>query len=274
MKKIYLIALSLFSFILLSAQNDSIGVQNNQEEKSDLKAALITDRPDATESSFIVPARSLQIETGVIFENTKTNSYSIDDWYLGTTLLRYGVWDNFELRLGSYYQRTRGSFNETLTDTTENGLGPISAGFKVHVVEEKGWRPQIAVMADITLRHIGSVSYRPIFSYPTAKLLLSHTLTDKLSLGYNLGFAYNGYNADGFFVYSVTLAYSLFKNIGIYGEAFGNFDHGNLPNHRIDGGFTWLLKNNLQLDISAGTGFDHNVDKYFISSGFSWRIPK
>jgi len=274
MKKIYLIAWSFFSFILLSAQNDSTAIHNIQGARSVSKRPLITDRPDATESAFVVPARSLQIETGVIFDNTKTSALTIDNWFIGTTLLRYGIWDNFELRLGSYYQHTGGFFNETLADTTENGFGPTSAGFKVHVVDEKGWRPKIALMADITLRHIGSDSYRPTFSYPTAKILLSHTLTDKLSLGYNLGFAFNGYTADGFFVYSTTLAYSLFKNIGIYGEVFGNFDHGNLPNHRIDGGFTWLLKNNLQLDLSAGMGFDHNVDKYFISSGFSWRIPK
>ncbi len=235
---------------------------------------IVTDRPDQTESSSTVPHKTLQIETGFIYENTQTTELLMENWFIGSTLLRYGLWERFELRLGSFYQLSRGEMKESLADSTEQGFGPVLTGFKVYVVKEKGLRPEISIIAEMTLRHIGSPTYRPTFSYPVAKISASHTLARKLSLGYNAGFAYNGENADGFFVYSAALSYAITPRLAFYGEAYGTFDHGNLPNHRVDGGFTYLVRNNLQLDISAGTGFDSNIDKHFISTGFSWRIPR
>lgn len=269
--QLYIFFLIFFVFNSLLAQTEAklIGFGNTNTQ-----TPINTDRPTQTESAFIVPSRSFQIESGVIYINRQTNETSINNWLLGNTLLRYGVWDNFELRLGSFYERTSGYYKETAIDTAQQGMGPLMAGFKVHVVEEKGIRPQIAISADITLRHIGSLSYRPIFSYPTAKIAFSNTLSNKLSIGYNAGFGYNGSNADGFFIYSIVLGYQIVEKLSIFGEVYGKFDHGDLPNHRIDGGFTWLLKNNLQLDLSTGTGFDQDIKRFFISSGFSWRIPK
>lgn len=274
MKKLSLLLLIIILGYVSIAQNEPDSLISSTEDIILEAPPLVTDRPDATESSSTVPAKTLQIETGVIFENTQDAQYNINNWALGTTLLRYGVWDRFELRLGSYYQHTTGEYKETKIDSTENGWGPILAGFKVYIIKEKGIRPEISILADITLRHIGSLTYRPTYSYPTAKLSASHTLSPKVSLGYNAGFGYNGENADGFFIYSVVLGYSITPWLGFYGEAFGTFDNGNLPNHRIDGGFTFLARNNLQFDISAGTGFDKDIDMYFISSGLSWRIPK
>lgn len=235
---------------------------------------MVTDRPTYSISSSNLPAQSFQIETGLIYEKTAEPGYDFDQWYLATTLFRYGLWNRFELRMASHYHCTNGVITETQTDTTEQGFGPLNLGFKVHVIKEKGIRPEIAITADITLRHIGSESYRPIFSYPTARFVATHTLLENLSLGYNAGFAYNGRNADGFFLYSAYLSYRILPKLSLFGEVYGNFDHGNLPNHRIDGGLTYALRHNIQVDCSAGTGFDKYVDKSFVSAGFSWRIPR
>ena len=273
MKNILLVILIFIYAIAVHAQQKlpEAGIENADSVKR--FKPIVTDRPDLTESSSTVPHKTLQIETGVVYEKTQDSELSLDNWFFGTTLLRYGLWDRFELRAGSFYQVTHGTRKESGADSTEQGFGPLMLGFKVYVVPEKGLRPEISILAEMTLRHIGTLTYRPTFSYPVAKVSASHTLTDALSLGYNMGFAYNGENADGFFVYSVVLGYSITSRLGFFGEAYGTFDHGNLPNHRIDGGFTYVVKNNLQLDISAGTGFDSNVDKHFISAGFSWRIP-
>lgn len=274
MKKIIILLLLSLSVLYLDAQETNDTLKNDVAKHKKQLPTIVTDRPDQTESSSTIPARTLQIESGVVMSNWKTADHELTNWALGTTLLRYGVWDNFELRLGSYYQITTGSVIATGADSTESGAGPILAGFKVYVIEEKGLRPEISILADITLRHIGSLSYRPTYSFPTAKISASHTLSPKFSLGYNAGFAYSGKNADGFFVYSVVVGYSITSRFGFYGEAFGTFDHGDLPNHRIDGGFTYLARNNLQFDITAGTGFDDAIDMYFLSAGFSWRIPR
>ncbi len=217
---------------------------------------------------------TLQIESGFVFESEKEKDTTINNWGLGTTLLRYGVWDNFELRLGSYYQISEAKYPVSSGDTTmkDDGLGPIIAGFKVYVINEKGIRPEISILADITLRHVGSPDLRPTFSYPTAKIAVSHTLAEWASLGYNVGFAFDGEKADGFFVYSVVMGFGLTEKLGMFIEGFGHFDHGNYPNHSLDGGFTYLLRNNLQLDISGGHGLSSKVNSYYVSAGFSWRI--
>lgn len=275
MKKITIIFIlvSLFCNSSILAQNDTI--PEKQKKKRDLPS-IVTDRPDATESSSTVPMGTLQIESGFIFESERDHDTTYNNWGIGTTLLRYGVWDNFELRLGSYYQISEAKYGLPSVDSIANddGLGPIVAGFKVYVINEKGIRPEISILADITLRHVGSPDLTPTFSYPTAKIAVSHTLAEWASLGYNVGFAYDGEKADGFFVYSVVMGFSLAEKWGMFVEGFGHFDHGNYPNHILDGGFTYLLRNNLQLDISGGYGLTSVVNAYYISTGFSWRIPR
>lgn len=64
---------------------------------------LITDRPDQTESSAIVPLKSLQIETGFVMEKDETDLIKQKSFAYNTTLLRFGLLENLELRLGLEY---------------------------------------------------------------------------------------------------------------------------------------------------------------------------
>lgn len=263
MKKVSILFLLLNLVIiqLIKAQNDSI-------------PELVTDRPDQTESSITVPKGSLQIESGFVFTNTKNSSTNTNEMNMGSTLLRYGVFENFELRLSSYYGRTSIHYESNNTDSTFSGLGAVTAGFKVFIHEEEGWIPEFSILANITLRHLGHKKFHPTYSYPSARLSASHTLSDKLSFGYNFGFAYDGEIADGFFIYSSVLGYSITPGIGFYVEVFGDFDNSNYPHHILDGGFTFKVRHNLQLDISAGTVLTSESDSHFLNTGFSWRIPR
>jgi hypothetical protein len=260
MRKSTLLILLFFISLIGLSQNDSI-------------PDLVTDRPDATESSSTLPPGSFQIETGFSFFNIDNEEFETQDFGLGNTLFRYGLFDNFELRLSSFYGNTKVHFKELNSDSTYAGLGALTAGFKVFIHEEEGWIPEFSIIADITLRHIGSEDFRPTYSFPTARLAASHTLTKNLSLGYNFGFAYDGEIADGFFVFSTALGYRITPGIGAFIEIFGDFDHANLPHNMLDGGFTFLVRHNLQLDASAGIALAAESDIYFVSAGLSWRIP-
>ena len=122
MKKLLISICLLLPGILSIAQdqNDSIVSISAAEKKA--ASEIVTDRPDATESSSTVPKNTLQIETGIIFESFKDQAVNLNNWALGTTLLRYGVWDNFELRLGSYYQYTTGEALEIQKDSTDHRI--------------------------------------------------------------------------------------------------------------------------------------------------------
>src|ERR1700722_7902313 len=56
---------------------------------------IITDRPDVTESSVVVPKGSLQLENGL----TWTNDHGQRTLDLSETLIRFGLSDRTELRI-------------------------------------------------------------------------------------------------------------------------------------------------------------------------------
>ncbi len=269
-----IITFFLLSLILGIIQAQSQDLQTSKVAPSWSVPELITDRPDQTESSTTIPKHALQIETGFVFENYKNDQVEFNNLGLGTTLLRYGVWDNFELRLGSYYQQSKVKSDYFNVDSTQSGMGPILAGFKVYVVEEKGIRPEISILADLTLNTVGKLDYRPSYTYSTIKVSASHTLSNFFSLGYNFGFASDGESANGLFVYSFVGGVSISDKIGGFAEIYGTSAEGDSPNTRADAGLTYLILPNLQFDVSGGMGLGNSVKMYFVSCGLTWRIPR
>jgi hypothetical protein len=242
--------------------------------QSDSLPPIGTDRPTQSTSPYFVPRGSFQIETGAIFTSRNDDINEKQLMSLGNTSLRYGIFENFEVNVASSYESITVHPIESGNDSTISGMGPVSAGFKVFVCEEKGLRPQIAIVGIINFRHIGNENFTPTFSYPLGKLVATHNLSDHWSLGYNIGFSLSGETADGFFVYSGYIGYLITNRLWSFVEAYGNFDNGNFPNHRGDAGLTYRLTNNLQVDLSGGMGFDKDVQRNFISAGISWRIPQ
>jgi hypothetical protein len=234
---------------------------------------ISTDRPTVAVGSYIVPKGTFQIESGVIYTNRNDQTEKKELWSYATTLLRYGVYDNFEVRLSSSYESADIYEKETQVDSTISGVGPITAGFKITVVHEKGIRPELAIVGSITFRHVGDENFTPTYSYPVGLLTGTNTLSKRFSLGYNIGFAYNGENADGFFIYAAYLGFQITDRLWSFFEVYGKFDNGDFPNHKIDGGLTYRLRRNLQIDVSGGTGISSDVNKYFLNAGIAWRIP-
>lgn len=242
--------------------------------QNDIIPNISPDRPTQTVGPYIVPKGSFQIESGVIYTNTNDQTDINEQWSYATTMLRYGIFNNFEVRLNSSYESTTVYVKEAQGDSTYNGMGPVTAGFKITLAKERGIRPEIAIVASITFRHLGDENYSPTFSYPVGILAATNTLSKRFSLGYNIGFSYNGENADGFFIYTVYLGFQITNRLWSFAEVYGDFDNGAFPNHKLDAGLTYLIRHNLQFDVSGGTGISQNVDKYFLNGGISWRIPK
>jgi len=250
-----------FSILKLISQNDTL-------------LYIISDRPTQTESPFLVPKGYFQMETGFGFVDRGDKEKDLTRYQLASTLLRYGLFKQFELRVSGGLEWVNVHVKETNIDSAYGGFDPVSAGFKVFVVEEKGWRPQMAVIGNITLRHIGNEYLRPTFSYPLGKIICKHSLTKKLSLGYYVGFTWNGEKADGFFIYSSHLGYSIIPQLWAFAEVYGTFDNGDLPNHRGRAGLSYRIRHNLQADLSTGLAFSKNVDRFTVTAGLSWRIPR
>jgi len=242
--------------------------------QSDSIPQMSTDRPTQSVSPYLVNKGSFQIESGVVYTNLEDDTDIMKMWSIGNTLLRYGIYDNFEVRLSGSFENYSTHVKNTEIDSSYSGMGPVTAGLKVFIVEEKGIRPEIAIVGSITFRHLGSEYFYPTYSYPTGLLALNHNISKRLSFGYNAGFALNGENADGFFIYTGVLGYKISNRFWSFAEVYGNFDNANFPSHKVDAGLTYIIRKNLQLDLSGGLGLTSNENSYFLSTGLSWRIPK
>lgn len=221
------------------------------------------DRPDQTECPFITPKKYIQIENGFTVENfDKTQKF----FNYPSTLWKYGVNEKFELRLITELVSVK---------TNENiitGFSPITIGFKASLFEERGLLPKTSFIGHITTSKIGSKEFQTKYIAPSFRFTMQHTLTNKISLAYNLGAEWNGESAVHTYIYTLTIGFSLTNKLGCYTELYGYLPSNNSADHRFDCGLTYLINNDLIADISGGFGLTENASKNYISLGLSYRF--
>lgn len=243
------------------------------QEEENTVPELITDRPDATEASSTVPKGSLQIETGAFFTTYENNGVTEEVLGYNTTLLRWGVLDNFEFRLGWNFEETRTKINDMRLSDVQSGFSPLLAGMKVSISEEKGLLPEIALIGHVFFPFTASSDYRPETTAIDFRFSLSHTLSERSSIGYNLGAQWGDDSPEAAYIYTLAYGYSLTDKLGAYAEVYGDFPEDNSANHFWDAGLTYLASPNLQFDATVGRSFTDGQD-LLLSAGLTYRIPK
>jgi hypothetical protein len=229
--------------------------------------SLVTDRPDFTESSSTVPLNSLQVETGLTYnkENESINSISI----LGT-LFRYGLTSGIELRAGTEYLIQEISILNQ--DLTESGISGAFIGTKLQLNRNENVFPQTALIVHLNLP-VGNENLRIEKIVPEAVISFSKDLSDIFSAGINFGSVYQSEIEEFSFSSSLALGIGLTENLGCFVEYFGIYQAAEVASHNIDGGFTYLLNDDTQLDIFAGTSLGVS-NNYFLGGGISLRFPE
>lgn len=235
--------------------------------------ALVTDRPDATESSSTVGKGALQIETGGLYESFVENSVKSENYTYNTTLIRYGILDNLELRLGWDFVEGITKINGNKLNNVASGLSPLLLGVKIDIAEEKDGVPEIAFIGHIFPIFSASADFRPENTAVDFRFSLSHTLSEKSSLGYNIGAEWGNDSPEAAAIYTISYGYSLSDKFGFYLELYGDLPEDNSANHYWDAGLTYLASNDLQFDIYAGTSITEGQD-LLLGLGLSYRIRK
>jgi hypothetical protein len=236
------------------------------------KEAIVTDRPDQTESPSLVPKGGLQVEIGFAMEKDRYEGIRTTNVAYNSTLIKYGVNSNLELRFISEYlgQYERNDVNR-LTD--RNGFSPIALGVKIKLSDENGYWPQAGLISHIVLKS-GHREFSPTYTAANFRFTFCHTLSDKFSLSYNLGVRWDGRTPEATFLYTLSLGYELSPKAAVFVESYSFFTEGGRTDHRFDGGFTYKLTPVIQLDLSAGTGLNRYAPDYFVSAGISFRLFK
>lgn len=222
-----------------------------------------TDRPDQTETPAIVPKNKLQIETGFSYEKENTDISSSN---LPTILIKYGVNDVLEIRVITGFEKQKDK------NTRQSGFPLTLIGFKTKLVEEKGIQPKTSFIAHIGLPNVASTPFKTNTIAPQFRFTMQHTLTKKVSLGYNFGAEWDGILPSPTYLYTISSGFAISEKMGSYIEMFGFAPEDQKAYHSLDGGFTYLITNNFMLDLSSGIGITKNAPKYYLSIGFSFRI--
>ena len=231
-------------------------------------APLVTDRPDATESSSSVAPGLAQLETGLQFAENADGGR--EESYLGS-LGRIGIAPGWELRVGW----------EGYRDTPDtSGAGDAFVGFKYALAPERGPWPETALLAHTSVP-LGDSDLTSDAFDPDARLAFSHTLGERWSLGYNLGFetatveqADGGETRTSSAIYTAALGHAFTAALGGYLEFFGEEGLSADPSpKRVNGGFTYLLDDDRQLDTFVGAGLNAAAEDWFFGVGYSVRWP-
>lgn len=242
-------------------------------QETEPEPALVTDRPDATEAALTVPKGALQLETGAFYTSYEHENVQHEVVGYNTTLLRFGLLDNLELRLGWNFEEARTSIGGTRLMDVSSGLSPLLAGMKVNITEENGPLPAIGLIGHIFLPFSAGADYKPETTGVDFRFSLAHTLTENSSLGANIGAQWGDDSSEAAYIYTLVYGRSITDSLGFYAEIYGDFPENSMANHYWDAGFTFLLMNNLQLDATVGTSITKGQD-LLLSAGVSYRIPK
>ena len=244
-----------------------------------LAEPLVTDRPDFTEASVTVGAGVTQFELGYSYFNDRAPGAAFDGHVFPELLLRQGMFaDWFEMRVGWTWLSDAEIVGNR--KTTRSRSSDLLVGAKIALTPQQGILPEMAIVTQMFL----PISDEPILGggevLPGLNWLYSWDLGERLSTAGSsqLLKALDGATGDpfGLFAQSWTLGYSVRDGFGTYLEWFAIIPTGaesETTQHYLNGGFTYLISDNLQLDFRVGVGLSDAADDYFLGPGISVRIP-
>ncbi len=252
--------------------SDSASAQDSPE--------LITDRPDQTESSVVVPKGAYQLEVGWTFSRDDKDGVRSEVHEAPGSLLRIGLSKKVELRVG-WSGFVTSEVRSGRSEVDGNGIGDGSLGTKIYLAEERGTRPEVAVLVEASVP-IGDKALTSDRFDPSVRLAFAHSLSDKIGLGYNLGMRLESRSESGGSIhtlssgfYTLALGFDLVGQWGAFVEFYGDIPMSapGDPAHSLDGGLTYVLRNNIQLDLATGLGLSGTADDWFFGLGLSIRLP-
>ena len=231
---------------------------------------ISTDRILQTNSPDILQPGYSQIETGFYsYETDKENNVKSKHSFLNNTIYRIGFREDMELRVGLY-----GYNLEHVGSEDNSGVSDGELSTKILLLEGSESNPKTTLNAGFTVPTgndaFSSDRADPFFSFIPS---FTNLFPDSISNDNSLGITWSDANAD--FKYGTLWGYGISKSVTFYGEFFGSIpiDSGS-NSHGFDWGFTWAVKNNLQLDIVAGNSLNDTATDFFMNAGLSMRFPE
>lgn len=232
------------------------------------ESAIDTDRPDQTESAFLVPKQFLQFELGFTFTEFTKDEHEL---LIPTLLSKYGLSKNIELRLLTTYVSTSHLLIPMGT-IYDKGFAPVEVGTKLALLQQKKWVPQTAVIVQFGIPHLASAKYKINKLATSIVFVLQNALSKNFALGYNFGAEWDGIdNRYPYYIYTFSPGWNFAGKWYGYVEAFGTLKKYEPAQHNLDGGIAYYLSNDCKIDFSSGFGITKASALWYAAVGFSIR---
>ena len=243
------------AFILLTLTN--IYAQNDNR--------IDTDRPDQTDGTQIVKPGEFQVETDLYY-----NSFSeYDPAVITSTLIRIGALKFAELRVVV----EEGIQRDIFIDETAQGVFPLAIGTKVEILKKHKNLPDISLIGTMQVPATSRSSdmqmrWAPFFALAYEKKF------GKLSVDVNTGIKGAAFEDKYSYQASSSFRFELTKKFIVFAEYFGQYAPTLIPQHNVDSGFIYYLKENLQICASVGSTLLFEDYNRFVLIGTAFRLPK
>jgi hypothetical protein len=263
---------TLFEWAIAPKQPEN----GNGAEEED---SIVTDRPDFTEASSTVGINRVQLEGGYTYFRDRSAGLTRVTQTYPEALLRVGMFaDWFEFRLGQTYLHSKTNGFGQRTEHL-SGLTDLYVGSKLWLTEQAAELPEMAIVFQALVptasRSLTDNRVLPGFNFLYGWDVVPDFLTAAGSFGANRAVDDVGHS---FVVVhkSFTIGYTLTEQLGAYTEWFGLFPTGATgpditPEHYVNGGFTYKVTPDFQLDIRAGCGLNDHAADFFAGVGFAVR---
>jgi hypothetical protein len=247
--------------------------QADSDAKLNLNDPIVTDRPDFTEASSTVGEGVFQAEMGYTYYYDGAASPHESSHVYPELLLRGGVLaDWLELRLG----QTLVTFDEPGSSST--GLADMYLGVKLGIVPEYGLIPELSIVPQFTVP-TGASDQRADRVLYGVNFLYSWSVLSESYIGASTQFNQREGDDRGdiytSFAQALVTGTRWDSHWGSYLEWFALFADsavGDEDSHYANGGITYLLTKDLQLDVRLGTRLqDRFGEEIFTGVGLSVR---
>ena len=235
---------------------------------------LQPNRPGQADPPTVLAPGVAHIEGGLTFERQTEGDPDTDTLTVPELELRLGVHERFELQLFAE------GFVQEWRDGDENNTGVSDLEFdtRVRLWEQAGWRPATAIDFGLSFPTGSDFATSDGFD-PEGEILYAWDFAERWNLNGNFDFASETQGKDDsgrHFIFrpELALGLSVSERVGAFIEYYGVIEEDAANQHSIDGGFTYLVNDDLQLDVSAGAGLNDAAPDFFVAAGIAWRLPR
>lgn len=264
---------------ILDPRSENIPLEGNREDGERERDDIETDRDSFTPATKLAGQGRFIVESAYSYIENRgmaaTHSFP-------EVLVRYGLTDWLELRLGWNYEVGGARNNVSGTDAGDESSGDVKGlerestfnfGLKFLVTRPDGWVPRSAVI----LQGSSPTSGKATDTELVASYVFGWELPNRWLFDAAIRYGTGSEETDHFSTWapSVVLKVPVGEKWNVHGEYFGIFSSGKdqeFVQHYFSPGVHYLITSNLEVGVRLGWGLNDQSARFFSNVGAGWRF--